>query len=124
MSQRAKTIYRAVPALRRRSYRRGKMHRRHKPKSRVPVLPLLGIGIGLADPIMQAVGGDFSGALAESGARIVGYNYQSKTTNVMYALSNFWLPVALGTGAHFGAKAIGLNKAIHKIPFVGKYVEL
>jgi hypothetical protein len=99
-------------------------YRRYMRNKQVPVLPLLGLGAGLIAPAQLALSGDYAGALAETGARYTGYNFQSKQFDFMYALMNGWLPFLAGVVGHYVANKVGLNRHIKKLPFVGKYVAL
>jgi len=90
----------------------------------MPILPLLGLGMGLAKPVEMVIMGDMPGALAEAGARFTGYNYQSKQFDAMYALMNGWLPFLAGVGGHMVAQKLGVNRYMRKIPVIGKWVGL
>jgi hypothetical protein len=67
----------------------------------------------------MAVMGDPMGGIAEFGARLTGYNYQSKQFDPMYAAVHGWLPIIAGIVVH---KTIGkpINKVLAraKIPYV------
>ena len=100
-----------------------KRKRRTKDK-RVPVLTLLGLGAAVANPVQQAIAGNYEGAIAEAGARFTGYNYQSKVFDLKYAFMNGYLPIILGALGSKAATKLGVNRAMKKIPMVGKYIKL
>jgi len=101
-----------------------KRKRRTKKDKRVPILPLLGLGAAIAYPVQQAIGGDYEAAIAETGARFTGYNYQSKVFDLKYALMNGYLPIILGALGSKAATKLGVNRAMKKIPMAGKYIKL
>jgi len=103
--------------------RRAKRRRRIKSK-KIPILPLAGLGVALAKPIENALAGDYKGALAELGARFTGYNYQSQVFDPKYALMNGYLPVVAGSIGSKVATKLGVNRALGKIPMIGKYIKL
>lgn len=98
--------------------------RRAKKDKRMPILPLAGLGIALSRPIDNALRGDYEGALAELGSRFTGYNYQSQVFDWQYALYNGYLPIVMGAIGSKVATKIGINRAIKKVPFAGKYIKL
>ena len=91
---------------------------------RIPVLPLVGLAAAVAKPVQLAIEGNYEGAFAETGARFTGYNYQSKVFDWKYALFNGYLPIVLGAVGSKIATKLGVNKAIAKIPMIGKYIKL
>jgi len=97
--------------------------RRHRSKT-IPILPLVGLAAGMAKPVQVAMSGDYMGALAETGARYTGYNFQSGQFDLMYALMNGYLPFVAGCAGHMIAQRLGVNRTISRIPFVGKYISL
>ena len=90
----------------------------------MPILPLVGVGVAMIKPVEVAMSGDWAGAVAETGARFTGYNYQSGKVDIGYAAVNGWLPVIAGVIGHKVANISGINKSIHNVPMVGKYIEL
>ena len=100
-----------------------KKKRRAKDK-RVPILTIAGLGAAVANPIQKAIDGDYEGALAEVGARFTGYNYQSKTFDLKYAAMNGYLPIVLGALGSKVATKLGVNRALKKVPLIGKYIKL
>ena len=105
-------------------YRNRKKKTRRKKDKRFPILALGGVAVALSRPIQNAINGDYEGALAELGSRFTGYNYQSQVFDWRYALMNGYLPIVAGAVGSKLATKIGANRAISKIPFVGKYVKL
>jgi len=101
-----------------------KNKKKAKKDKRVPVLPLLGLGAAVAKPIQQAIAGDYEEAIAELGARFVGYNYQSRVFDLKYAFMNCWLPIILGAVGSKVATKLGVNRSVAKIPMLGKYIKL
>ena len=101
-----------------------KKKKRVKRDTRVPILTLLGLGAAVANPIQQAIGGEYEGALAEAGARFTGYNYQSKVFDLKYAFMNGYLPLILGALGSKAMTKLGVNRAMKKLPVVGKYIKL
>ncbi len=101
-----------------------KKKKRRKKDNRVPILTLLGIGAAVAKPIQQAIDGEYEAAIAEAGARFTGYNYQSKVFDLKYAFMNCWLPIIVGAVGSKVATKLGVNRAMKKIPMVGKYIKL
>ena len=109
-------------ARKRRSY----IKRRARPKKdkRIPILPLAGIAVSVAKPIEKAIAGDYEGALAELSARFTGYNPQSQVFDWKYALLNGYVPVIAGALGSKLATKVGANRAISKVPMIGKYIKL
>lgn len=106
--------------------RRSSTKKRARPKKdkRMPILTLAGIGAAVSKPIQNAIEGDYEGALAELGARFTGYNYQSKTFDWKYAAMNGYIPIIAGAIGSKIATKVGANRAIAKIPMIGKYIKL
>lgn len=96
---------------------------RHRDK-RLPILPLVGIGVAMSKPIQNAVAGDYTGAIAEMSARFTGYNPQSGKVDIGYAAVNGYLPIVAGIGGSMAMDKLGVNKKLRNVPFVGKYVKL
>lgn len=101
-----------------------KARRFRRGKAPMPLLPMVGLAYSLSKPVENAIGGDFQGALAELGARFTGYNYQSKQFDLMYAVTNGYLPIIAGALGSKAMTAIGANRMMRKVPLVGKYIKL
>lgn len=85
---------------------------------------MLGLGAAIANPVQQAIEGNYEAAIAETGARFTGYNYQSKVFDLKYAVMNCYLPIVLGALGSKIATKLGVNRAMKKIPMLGKYIKL
>ena len=85
---------------------------------------MLGLGAAVAQPIQQAINGEYEAAIAETGARFTGYNYQTKVFDLKYAFMNCYLPIILGAIGSKVATKLGVNRAMKKIPMAGKYIKL
>lgn len=109
---------------RKRSYRATPRRYRRKGSRKIPILPLIGMVAPMVDPIKLAISGNFEGALAETGSRVTGYNFQSKTFVPMYAVERFWLPFIAGIVGHKLAQKSGVNRYMSKLPMIGKMVQL
>jgi len=92
--------------------------------NRVPLLPMAGLAVSLMKPAELALAGDYEAALAETGARFTGYNFQSGVFDAWYAIQNGYLPVIAGAIASKVMTRIGVNRMMKKIPFVGRYIKL
>jgi len=101
-----------------------KKKKRRSKDNRVPVLTLLGLGAAVANPVQQAIDGDYEAAIAEAGARFTGYNFQSKVFDLKYAFMNCYLPIILGALGSKAMTKLGVNRAMKKIPMLGKYIKL
>lgn len=88
------------------------------------LLTLLGLSAAVANPVQQAIDGDYEAAIAEAGARFTGYNFQSKVFDLKYAIMNCYLPIILGALGSKAMTKLGVNRAMKKIPMVGKYIKL
>ena len=120
----SKMVGRTMATKRRRRRTASKPRTRRAKDKRVPILPLLGVGAAMSKPIENAVNGNYVGAAAEAGARLVGYNFQSKKVDIGYAFWNGWLPIVLGAVGSKVATKLGVNRTLKKVPFVGKYIKL
>lgn len=107
----------------RRIYVKAKKKWRRKDK-RVPLLPMAGLAVTLMKPAELALAGDYEGALAETGARFTGYNFQSGVFDLWYAVLNGYAPVVAGAIASKVMTRLGVNRMMKKIPFAGKYIKL
>ena len=96
-----------------------KRKKRVKRDNRVPLLTA-----AMANPIQQAIDGNYEAALAETGARFTGYNYQSQVFDLKYAFMNCYLPIILGAVGSKAMTKLGVNRAMKKIPMLGKYIKL
>lgn len=101
-----------------------KKRKRRKKDNRVPLLTIAGLAAAVANPIQQAIEGDYEAAIAEAGARFTGYNYQSKVFDLKYAFMNAYLPIILGAVGSKVATKIGVNRALRKVPMVGNLIKL
>lgn len=101
-----------------------KRSRRRSKNTRIPILPMVGLASGMIPSAGLAMQGNYSSALAELGARYAGYNFENKIFNPQYALINGWLPFIAGVAGHMVASKLGVNRAIAKVPMIGKWVEL
>ena len=119
---RIKSVRNMAPKKRRR--RASFSRKRAKRDKRIPILPLAGIAVAVIKPIEKAVSGDYEGALAELSARFTGYNPQSQVFDWKYALMNGYVPVIAGALGSKLATKVGANRAIAKVPMIGKLIKL
>ncbi len=97
-----------------------KMGRRHKTK--IALLPTLGVGVALAAPITAAI--RQGGSAQQIATNIVDYlsynatgyapvgNYKGTS-----GLANFYMPIGVGVGAHLILSKLGVNRALKGLPF-------
>jgi hypothetical protein len=101
-----------------------KNRKRRRRDTRIPILTTAGLGIAFSRPIENAIAGNYMGALAEVGSRFTGYNFQSQQFDFKYALMNGYLPIIMGAIGSKVATKLGVNRALKKIPMIGKWVKL
>jgi len=90
-----------------------KKKKRAKRKFTIPLAPVAAIVAVVAKPAQMAVDGDYEGAAAELGARVVGYNFQSGQMDLMYAAKNCWIPLVVGGLIHkFVGGTLGVNRML------------
>ena len=91
-----------------------KNKKRAKRKFTIPLAPVAAIIAVVAKPAQLAIDGNYEGAAAELGARVVGYNFQSSEMDLMYAAKNCWLPLLLGGLVHkfIGGSPLNVNRML------------
>jgi len=98
--------------------------RRRRATRKASALTLMGLGVALSKPIEYAMQGNYTGFMAEAGARLLGYNLDSKKFDAMYALTNGYLPIVAGALGSKAATALGINRTMGQVPVIGKYIKL
>jgi len=99
-------------------------NKRRRRDSRIPILPVAGVAIALSRPAENLLAGNYMGALAELGSRFTGYNFQSQVFDPFYSLRTTYLPIVMGAVGSKVATALGVNRTLKKVPFVGKWIKL
>jgi len=98
--------------------------KRSKKDRRLPILPIAGVAIALSRPAENLIAGNYMGALAELGSRFTGYNFQSQVFDPFYSLKTTYLPLVAGALGSKAMTALGVNRTLKKVPFVGKWIKL
>ena len=93
--------------------RRKRKYKRRKKKT-IPILPLIGLGIGVAKPVSRAVKGDFNGALGELRNTVLLMDEHGNFH--MEWAKYFWAPVIGGVIGHKVATMLGVNKWMTNLP--------
>ena len=76
--------------------------------------------------IQQAMNGDINGAksyLNELAVNFTGYDAASGSWNINRAIETY-VPIVVGAMGSKLATAVGVNRYMRKVPFIGKYVKL
>ena len=101
------------------------MARRRKGRRRysmtIPMAPIAGLAVGLAEPIQKISQGNWVGGLNQLGERYTGYNALAGNFNFK-RLEKGLLPLVLGALVHkfVGGAPLNLNKTLAraKVPFI------
>jgi len=91
-----------------------KKKKRGRRKFTIPLAPVAAIIGVIAKPAQLAMDGDYEGAAAELGARVVGHNFQSGETDLLYAAKTCWIPLVIGSAVHkfVGGPPLNLNRML------------
>lgn len=107
----------------------------HRPKSKaIPILPVAAAAYSILlkphpwasagdTPISKLQAGNFQGFMGDLVSQSVSMTPDFKSFDLGIGLS-FWGPIIGGAAGHFIANKIGVNRYMHKLPMVGKYISL
>jgi hypothetical protein len=96
-----------------------KTKRRSTRNFKIPVATLVGLGVGMVDPLMKLYHQDVRGAMADLSYRYVGYNLPSKRLD-FGGLQQGLLPLVIGAlvSKYVGGRPLNLNRYLSGIPLI------
>lgn len=112
----------------RRRYRRAKPYKRRRKSKKIPILPVAGAIAPMAIAIKNS--GGIRGITSDPQKALfnIVYEYSGLSmdagrwdSSVLLRNVGIWVGTAVG---HKVANALGVNRALGKIPFIGKYLSI
>ena len=94
----------------------GKKRKKRRAPRTIPVLPLVGVGAAVYEPVRRAVSGDMQGGLTELVQRSTGIDVLGGSGWHPEWLASFWLPIIVTTVGHKIANITGINRVFSRLP--------
>jgi len=95
--------------------------RRYRRSLTIPLAPIIGLGVGMAEPVQKLFKGDINGAIHDAALYYTGFSTIDKKMHWEY-LQRGLLPLVMGILVHkfVGGSPLNFNRMLarHKIPLI------